>query len=192
MTKSVPIETKSIELCTMHEEVEKYAPYPPACQKVADTLLSTTGASRITYRIATSNPGLCPVFVESLASTPPGLLSLLEQPDIDLTKAATFNLVADNKVILLHNDCLDSRVPSPRVLVEKYGSKSQMLLPTHVDGEMFSMVSVHEAKGMREWKDEKAEDGRSMVQVLRDAGRDFAEALGVKGKVPGEGDVEIA
>lgn len=176
----------------MHSELEKYELSKAACQRVADTLLSTIGASRITYRIATSTPGLCPVFVESLASNPPGLLSLLEQPDIDLTKAATFNLVVDNKVILLHNDCLDSRVPSPQVLVDKYGAKSQMLLPTHVDGKMFSMVSVHEAKGVREWKDEKAEDGRSMVQVLRDTGKDFAEALGVKGEVPGQEDVEIA
>ena len=67
-----------------------------------------------------------------------------------------------------------------------------MLLPTFVDGEMFSMVSVHEAKGVRDWAKETADDGRSMVQVLMQAGKDFAEALGVNGITPSEEDIMIA
>ncbi|KAF2093739.1 hypothetical protein NA57DRAFT_81241 [Rhizodiscina lignyota] len=176
----------------MRSDLDKYASAKPACQKIADTLLSITGASRITYRIGTSTPGLLPVFVESLASTPAGFLSLLVQPDIDLRQAETFAFVVGEKKILLHNDCLDSRIASPQVLVEKYGAKSQMLLPAFVDGEVFSMVSVHEAKGVRDWEKEKAEDGRSMVQVLIQAGKDFLEALGVKGTVPSETDIDVA
>lgn len=176
----------------MAEELVKYIPSKNACQKVADNLLKTTGASRITYRIATSVTGLCPVFVESLAPAESGLVSLLTQPEIDLSKAATFNLCASEKKILLHCDCLDSPVPSPETLITVYGAKSQMLLPTFVDGTIWSMVSVHEAKGTRKWNEEKASDGTSMTQVLIKAGKDFAAALGVDGAIPDESEVVLA
>lgn len=176
----------------MADELNKYIPSKDACQKVADNLLTKTGASRITYRIATSVTGLCPVFVESLDPAESGLVSLLTQPEIDLSKAATFNLIATENKILLHCDCLDSPVPSPETLITVYGAKSQMLLPTFVDGKIWSVVSVHEAKGTRKWNEEKAEDGTSMTQSIIKAGKEFAEALGVNGTVPNESDVILA
>jgi len=62
-----------------------------------------------------------------------------------------------------------------------------MLLPTHVKGDIWSVLSVHEAKDVRRWEEEDR-----TVESLVEAGRKLVAALGVEGVVPGVGKVIIA
>jgi maleate isomerase len=112
-------------------------------------LLETTRASRVTLRLDT--PGsVFPVVAEALA---PGMRSIRDSTEIDLTRAATYRWLERERRLVVQRDCLVDEPAAPAELIELYGVRAQMLAPLVRDGRLVGIVSVHHAATARDWKD---------------------------------------
>jgi maleate isomerase len=141
---------------------------PPSCQTELERLLADTGASRTTLRLE-ADDGFLPVVGEACGE---GISSLRGEP-IDVRSAATFRVLDRDRGLLIQEDLTRADPPPPRALIEAYGARAQMLAPLERDGRVVGVISVHEAKGPRAWK-------QSDRGALTRAAATIAAALGLQ------------
>jgi maleate isomerase len=126
-----------------------------ALRKTFDTLLisllAETGASRATLRLDDATLGLHSddVVAEALA---PGEESMRGAGGINHRAAETAQWLERHRALLVQND-FDSGPVAPERLRGHFGVKAQMLAPVIRAGRLDGWVSLHEAKGKRDWRD---------------------------------------
>ena len=115
-------------------------------QTIIEELLATTGASRKTIRL--DRPGEdFPVAAEALA---PGIRSIAGDLSFGIRSSGTVAHLEREQQILVQPDIMGVQpAPSPELL-ERYGTRSQMLAPLVRDGSLLGIVSVHYNVGPRE------------------------------------------
>jgi maleate isomerase len=115
------------------------------------SLLAATGASRATLRLDDGTLGLHSddVVAEALA---PGEESMRGAGGINHRAAETAQWLEHHRTLLVQND-FDSGPVAPEKLKQHFGVKAQMLAPVIRDGRLDGWVSIHEAKGKRDWSD---------------------------------------
>ena len=116
-------------------------------QTIIEELLTATGASRATIRL--DRPGEdFPVAAEALA---PGIRSIAGDLSFGIRSSGTVGHLEREQQILVQPDIMGVEpAPSPELL-ERYGTRSQMLAPLVRNGSLFGIVSVHYNVGPREW-----------------------------------------
>ncbi|KAI5481647.1 hypothetical protein MNV49_002873 [Pseudohyphozyma bogoriensis] len=152
------------------------------CQTYTDALLSHLNATRITLRTQPSYPqdGPYPVLVESLDPTS-GASTLLGNTSIDVRDTATFLACGREGKGLIQDDIRGSAeaMRPPEELIVAYGVVAQLLCPIFIGDAVVGVVSVHEAKGVRQWTDE---DTAFLVEKVKA----MSDALGLGGEVRNE------
>jgi GAF domain-containing protein len=118
-----------------------------ACEAELERLLIETGASRTTLRME-ADDGWLPVVGEALGEG----VGSLRGVAIDVRSAATFQALDRDRGLLVQDDLTTSDPPPPPELIEVYGAKAQMLAPLERDGRVVGVISVHEARGPRPWR----------------------------------------
>jgi maleate isomerase len=130
-------------------------------------LLEATSASRTTLRIDDAAHGfhVDDVAGEALASGEP---SLRGQTSINQRAAATAQWVEKNRRLLVQADLSHGDPRPPEALLRLYKVKAQMLAPIERDGRLDGWISVHEARGTRQWSEQdQAAVSKAVAQVLR-------------------------
>jgi maleate isomerase len=126
-----------------------------ALRKTFDTLLisllAATGASRATLRLDDETLGLHSddVVAEALA---PGEESMRGAGGINHRAAETAQWLERHRRLLVQNN-FDTGPVAPEKLRVHFGVKAQMLAPVIRGGRLDGWVSIHEAKGKRDWSD---------------------------------------
>ena len=131
-------------------------------------LLETTGASRTTLRLDDSSYGfhVDDVVGEAVA---PGENSLRGQTSINQRAAATAQWVEKNRRMLVQSDLSTGEPRAPDALIKLYGVRAQMLAPVEREGRLDGWISVHEARGTRNWTEQDQTALRAAVdRVLRE------------------------
>jgi maleate isomerase len=115
------------------------------------SLLAETGASRATLRLDDATLGLHSddVVAEALA---PGEASMRGAGGINHRAAETAQWLERHRALLVQND-FDSGPVAPERLRGHFGVKAQMLAPVIRADRLDGWVSLHEAKGKRDWRD---------------------------------------
>jgi maleate isomerase len=134
---------------------------------ILSELLEATGASRTTLRLDDATHGfhIDDVAAEAVA---PGEPSLRGQTSIDQRAAATAQWVETNRRLLVQADLSHGDPRPPEALLRLYKVKAQMLAPVERDGRLDGWISVHEARGTREWSaHDQAAILKAVDQVLR-------------------------
>lgn len=116
-------------------------------QTIIEELHAATGASRTTLRL--DRPGEdFPVAAEALA---PGIHSIAGDTTFGIRGSGTVDYMEREQKILIQPDLLGVEpAPAPELL-ERYGTRSQMLAPLVRGGRLVGIVSVHYNVGPREW-----------------------------------------
>ena len=116
-------------------------------QTIIEELLAATGASRATIRL--DRPGEdFPVAAEALA---PGIRSIAGDLSFGIRSSGTVAHMEREQQVLVQPDLVGVQpAPSPELL-ERYGTRSQMLAPLIQGGRLIGIVSVHYNLGPREW-----------------------------------------
>jgi len=114
-------------------------------QAIVERLLTETGASRTTLRLAAPE-AVFPVVAEARA---PDVAT-----SIDLRAAPTFQFLERERRLLIQSDLLDAEVAPPPQLIAQYGARAQMLAPILRDDRLVGILSVHYAPGPRDWTPE--------------------------------------
>jgi maleate isomerase len=138
-----------------------------AFDAILSELLEATGASRTTLRLDDATHGfhIDDVAAEAVA---PGEPSLRGQTSIDQRAAATAQWVETNRRLLVQADLSHGDPRPPEALLRLYKVKAQMLAPVERDGRLDGWISVHEARGTREWSaHDQAAILKAVDQVLR-------------------------
>lgn len=132
-------------------------------------LLQSIGASRTTLRLDDPHHGfhVDDVAGEALAS---GEKSLRGLTSINQRAAATAQWVEKNRKLLVQDDLSEGEPRAPEALLKVYGVKAQMLAPIERAGRLDGWISVHEARGPRNWT------GREQA-ALRKAAAAILQAL---------------
>jgi len=131
-------------------------------------LLTQIGASRTTLRLDDAGYGfdINDVAAEALA---PGEKSLRGQTSINQRAAETAQWVEKNRRLLVQDDLSQGEPRAPKALLELYGVTAQMLAPIERDGRLDGWISVHEARGTREWNEQdQAALREAVTKVLRE------------------------
>ena len=131
-------------------------------------LLETIGASRTTLRLDDAKYGfhIDDVVAEAVV---PGENSLRGQTSIDQRAAATALWVEKNRRLLVQSDLSVGEPRAPDALVKLYGVRAQMLAPVEREGRLDGWISVHEARGPRNWTEQdQAALRRAVEQVLHE------------------------
>ena len=116
-------------------------------QAIIDELHTATGASRTTLRLDTPGQDF-PVAAEALA---PGIHSIAGDTSFGIRGSGTVDHMEREQQILIQPDLLGVQpAPAPELL-ERYGTRSQMLAPLVRGGRVVGIVSVHYNAGPREW-----------------------------------------
>ena len=133
-------------------------------------LIETIGASRTTLRLDEAEYGfhINDVVAEAVA---PGERSLRGQTSIDQRAAATAQWVEKNRRLLVQSDLSLGEPRAPDALIKLYGVHAQMLAPVEREGRLDGWISVHEARGPRNWTEQDQ-------AALRKAVEDVLRALG--------------
>jgi maleate isomerase len=118
-------------------------------QTIVEDLLAATGASRVTLRLERPDADF-PVLVEALA---PGVRPIAGETGIPQRTAALARLMADERRLIVQEDCLSARPAPPQALLDLYGVRAQMLAPIDRGGALAGWISVHETSGPRQWSD---------------------------------------
>ena len=137
---------------------------------ILSELIKTIGASRTTLRLDEAKYGfhIDDVVAEAVA---PGERSLRGQTSINQRAAATAQWVEKNRRLLVQGDLSVGEPRAPDALIKLYGVRAQMLAPVERQGRLDGWISVHEARGPRNWTElEQA--------ALRKAAADVLSALG--------------
>ena len=104
--------------------------------------------------------GLDTVVAEAIA---PGVRSLMDDTSIrNLRGVSTVRFLEEHRKVLVQNDCVAGDPAPPPELIEHYGVRAQMLAPIVREGRLAGIVSVHHARGPRDWSSED-------VAVLQEA-----------------------
>ncbi len=120
----------------------------PELQVLTDALLSATGASRTTVRLAVGDAPPTTLVAESLAA---GVRSMRDGPQPSITDAPTYVYLREHRQILVQPDCVNDGPAPPASLIEDYGVRAQMLAPV-LDGErLVGTISVHHQATTRDW-----------------------------------------
>jgi maleate isomerase len=119
-------------------------------QAIVERLLTETGASRTTLRLAAPE-AVFPVVAEARA---PDVASIAGSTSIDLRAAPTFQFLERERRLLIQSDLLDAEVAPPPQLIAQYGARAQMLAPILRDDRLVGILSVHYAPGPRDWTPE--------------------------------------
>jgi maleate isomerase len=133
-------------------------------------LLTTIGASRTTLRLDDARYGfhIDDVVAEACAA---GENSLRGQTSIDQRAAATAQWVEKNRRLLVQSDLSAGEPRAPEALIKLYGVRAQMLAPVERAGRLDGWISVHEARGPRNWTEQdQAALRRAVGLVLRELG----------------------
>ena len=131
-------------------------------------LLNTIGASRTTLRLDDAAYGF---HVDDVAgeAVAPGENSLRGQTSINQRAAATAQWVDRNRRMLVQSDLSTGEPAAPAALIKLYGVRAQMLAPIEREGRLDGWISVHEARGPRNWTEqEQAALRKAVDQVLRE------------------------
>lgn len=139
-----------------------------AFDAILKELLETIGASRTTLRLDDAAHGfhINDVAAEALAA---GEKSLRGQTSINQRAAETAQWIEKNRRLLVQGDLSQGEPRAPKALVELYGVTAQMLAPVERDGRLDGWISVHEARGTREWTEQDQAALRTAVaKVLRE------------------------
>ena len=141
-----------------------------AFDRILAELCDTIGASRTTLRLDDATYGfhIDDVVAEALA---PGQNSLRGQTSINQRAAATAQWVEKNRRLLVQSDLSSGEPSAPPALIKLYGVRAQMLAPVEREGRLDGWISVHEARGPRNWTEQDQ-------AALRKAARDVLRALG--------------
>lgn len=141
-------------------------------RKTFDAVLSelreTIGASRTTLRLDDARYGfhIDDVVAEAAA---PGQDSLRGQTSINQRAAATAQWVEKNRRLLVQSDLSTGEPRAPEALIKLYGVRAQMLAPVERDGRLDGWISVHEARGPRNWTEQDQAALRNAAErVLRE------------------------
>jgi len=131
-------------------------------------LLRATGASRTTLRLDDAEYGfhIDDVVAEAAAS---GENSLRGQTSINQRAAATAQWVEKNRRLLVQSDLSVGEPRAPDALIKLYGVRAQMLAPVEREGRLDGWISVHEARGPRNWTEQdQAALRKAVADVLRE------------------------
>ena len=137
---------------------------------ILSELLKTVGASRTTLRLDDARHGfhIDDVVAEALA---PGENSLRGQTSINQRAAATAQWVEANRRLLVQSDLSVGEPRAPDALIKLYGVRAQMLAPIERQGRLGGWISVHEARGPRNWTEQdQAALRKAAGDVLRELG----------------------
>jgi maleate isomerase len=130
-------------------------------------LLATIGASRTTLRLDDAKYDFSVADVAGEA-TAPGENSLRGQTSINQRAAATAQWVEKNRRMLVQNDLSAGEPAAPPALIKLYGVRAQMLAPIEREGRLDGWISVHEARGPRDWTErDRAALQDAVDRVLR-------------------------
>ena len=137
---------------------------------ILSELIKTIGASRTTLRLDETKYGfhIDDVVAEAVA---PGERSLRGQTSINQRAAATAQWVEKNRRLLVQSDLSVGEPRAPDALIKLYGVRAQMLAPVEREGRLDGWISVHEARGPRNWTEQDQ-------AALRKAVEDVLRALG--------------
>jgi maleate isomerase len=137
---------------------------------ILSELIKTIGASRTTLRLDDARYGfhIDDVVAEAVA---PGEKSLRGQTSINQRAAATAQWVEKNRRLLVQGDLSVGEPRAPDALIKLYGVRAQMLAPVERQGRLDGWISVHEARGPRNWTEQDQ-------TALRKAAADVLRALG--------------
>jgi maleate isomerase len=124
-------------------------------QKIMESLLKSTDASRTTIRLDIPELELAleTVVAEGIA---PGVNSLKGDKIItDMRKTvAPVMYLEEHRKILVQDDCMTAIPAPPQKLIEYYGVKAQMLAPIIEETLMIGVLSVHYNLGSRHWSEQ--------------------------------------
>jgi maleate isomerase len=134
--------------------------------RILAELLTTIGASRTTLRLddAKYDFHIDDVVAEALA---PGENSLRGQTSINQRAAATASWVEKNRRLLVQSDLSSGEPSAPPALIKLYGVRAQMLAPVEREGRLDGWISVHEARGTRNWTEQEQAALRKAAEQVR-------------------------
>src|SRR3954454_24656525 len=137
-----------------------------AFDKILAELLEAVDASRTTLRLddVKFNFHIDDVVAEALA---PGENSLRGQTSINQRAAATALWVEKNRRLLVQSDLSNGEPSAPPALIKLYGVRAQMLAPIEREGRLDGWISVHEARGTRNWTEAEQEALRKAAEQVR-------------------------
>ena len=137
-----------------------------ALQRIVDSLLVQTAASRVTVRVDDRALG-CHIDDVAVEARADGVRSLQGETSIDQRAAATARWIELHRTILVQEDVATATVRPPQALMGIYAVKAQMLAPVLRDGQLVGWVSVHDVRGPRPWHpDQQAAAERAATAVL--------------------------
>ena len=128
-------------------------------------LLRTIDSSRTTLRLDDTKYGfhIDDVVAEAVA---PGENSLRGQTSINQRAAATAQWVEKNRRLLVQSDLSVGEPRAPGALIKLYGVRAQMLAPVEREGRLDGWISVHEARGPRNWAEQDQTALREAVEQV--------------------------
>jgi maleate isomerase len=117
-------------------------------QTIVTELLLETDSSRTTLQV-TQPDGTHPIVAEAVRH---GMQQIRNQAsNAELTGSSAFRSIDKTQDVLVLNDVEQANPALPRVLVDSYGVRAQMLAPLVLGGRLAGVLSVHHAPGARAW-----------------------------------------
>jgi gluconolactonase len=137
-------------------------------QRIADALQVQLDCGRVTVRVDDIAGDTFAVKAEACA---PGVAAIAAHRTSGVRESETFRWIARERRVLVQDDIALSPITPVPALLERYGARAQLLSPVVVGGEVTAIISVHETRGVRNWRKEE-------VSAAARAAADVAAALG--------------
>ena len=132
-------------------------------QRIANALLAELDCGRVTIRVDDIAGESFPVKAEACAA---GVGAIAAHRTEGVRESETFRWIARERRVLVQDDIAGSPITPARALLDRYGARAQLLSPVVVAGDVGAIVSVHETRGVRAWREEEvAAAARAAVEV---------------------------